>query len=302
MSLAAAIALCVGLIAPISDNQTTTPKPQPSGRAAVSSAKMTNGDVIQMISAGLSEQVIMEAIRQASAKNFDLTPAGLVALKKAGASDTLILSMQAGDARAGNGGSAAADAASPARVSPAVSSEKKSLAGVLPAIPAAVRTEDGVYYAEDRSVHRIEAKTPYQTRTGSTAVSRLTFGIKKARLNAMLPGLSADLQVSQSPGFYVHLAENESVGEYYLVRFTVKQQQGRRELEVGSAGFGKAQAGFAEKDIFLVDAKRLDRDIYFVTPKTALPAGEYSLLVVPQVTGSGQTGLTPRKIFDFGVR
>jgi hypothetical protein len=152
------------------------------------------------------------------------------------------------------------------------------------------------------TVRRIEAKTPYQTRTGSTAVARLTFGIKKKRLNAMLAGLAADVQVSQSPSFYIHVTDNESVGEYYLIKFTVKQQVGRRELEVASAGFGKAQTGFAEQDIFLVDTKRIDKDIYIVTPKVGLSAGEYCLLVVPQATLSGQTGLTPRKIFDFSVR
>jgi hypothetical protein len=299
MCCVAAIVLCVGLIAPLSNDQTTTSKPQRPARTAASAAKMTNHDVIQMISAGLSDQVIIGSIRQASAKNFDLSPMGLVALKKGGASDALIVFMQTGEAPAS---SDAVPAVGTPPDKPAVSTEKTAAPSGSPAIPPVVVSEDGVYYVDGPSVHRIEARTPYQTRTGSTAVSRLTLGIKKARLNAMLPGLSADLQVSQSPKFYVHTAENESVGEYYLIRFTVKQAQGRRELEVGSAGLGKAQAGFAEKDIYLIEAKRLEKNIYVVTPKVALPAGEYSLLVVPQVTGSGQTGLTPRKIFDFGVR
>lgn len=55
---------------------------------------MTNADVIQMVSAALSEQVIITSIRQAPAKNFDLTPTGLIALKKAGVSDSVILVMQ----------------------------------------------------------------------------------------------------------------------------------------------------------------------------------------------------------------
>ena len=55
---------------------------------------MTNGDVIQMVSAALSEQVITTSIRQAPARDFDLTPPGLIALKKAGVSDKVILVMQ----------------------------------------------------------------------------------------------------------------------------------------------------------------------------------------------------------------
>jgi hypothetical protein len=55
---------------------------------------MTNADVIQMVTAKLSEQVIVTSIRQAPAKDFDLTPTGLIALKKAGVSDAVILVMQ----------------------------------------------------------------------------------------------------------------------------------------------------------------------------------------------------------------
>ena len=56
--------------------------------------KMTNDDIVQMAAAGLSEQIITTAIRQAPAKEFDLTPAGLIALKKAGVPDAVVLVMQ----------------------------------------------------------------------------------------------------------------------------------------------------------------------------------------------------------------
>ncbi len=55
---------------------------------------MTNADVIQMVTAALSEQVIITSIRQAPVRDFDLTPTGLIALKKAGVSDSVILVMQ----------------------------------------------------------------------------------------------------------------------------------------------------------------------------------------------------------------
>ena len=58
------------------------------------SKMMTNDDVIQLVTAGLSEQVVTTSIRQAPARNFDLTPTGLIALKKAGVSDAVILAMQ----------------------------------------------------------------------------------------------------------------------------------------------------------------------------------------------------------------
>lgn len=279
--------------------QTQKPPAKPSPAVAPApDGNLTNADVIQMVGAGLSEAIIVGAIRQAPGRNFDLTPMGLVSLKKAGASDNLIISMQ-------NGGAPVAlpkaEAAAPAPsiaadVNVPATGDSTSLA------PAAVLAEDGLYYVDGANVRRIEPKTPYQTRTGSTAVSRLTMGIKKAKLNAMLLGLTAEFQVATAPQFYLHLAESESIGEYYLVKFTVNQSQGRRQLEVGSKGLGKAQTGFTEKDIFLTDVKRIQKDVYLLSPKLGLSVGEYGLLVVASVAGSAQTSLTPRKIFDFGVR
>jgi len=55
---------------------------------------MTNNEVIQLVTASLSEQVIITSIRQAPTKTFDLSPTGLLALKKAGVTDAVILVMQ----------------------------------------------------------------------------------------------------------------------------------------------------------------------------------------------------------------
>lgn len=119
----------------------------------------------------------------------------------------------------------------------------------------------------------------------------------------MLQGLRSDLQVGTTPQFYIHLDQvlgtTESVGEYYLVRFTVKESQGRREIEVASRNFTKFQSGFPEKDLFQIEAKRVMKDVYLITPKSALSGGEYGLLQLPQ---GGAASPSPKKIFDFGVR
>jgi hypothetical protein len=292
--------VCLGFLGGSIAAQGTKPPAKAPAKPAAPDTRMTNADIIQMAGAGLSEQVIVGAIKQAAGKNFDLTPMGLVNLKKAGVSDSVIVAMQGNTVDPPAAKPAETKAPAPERVEPPKTSPApaKDSGGV----PATVIAEDGVYLIDGVKVTRMEAKAPYQTRTGSTAVSRLTLGIKKAKLNAMLPGLAAEVITTRAPQFYVHLADAESIGDYYLVQFTPNQGQGRRQLEVGSAGLGKAQAGFAEKDLFLVEAKRIQKDIYTVTPKVALSAGEYALLVVPQATSSAQTGLTPRKIFDFGVR
>jgi hypothetical protein len=65
-----------------------------SKSAGNSTSTMTNNEVIQLVKAGLSEQVVITSIRQAPTKDFDLTPTGLIALKKAKISDAIIVVMQ----------------------------------------------------------------------------------------------------------------------------------------------------------------------------------------------------------------
>jgi hypothetical protein len=66
----------------------------PSKPPSPGPSKMTNDVVIQLVSAGLSEQVVTTSIRHAPRNDFDLTTTGLIALKKAGVSDGVILVMQ----------------------------------------------------------------------------------------------------------------------------------------------------------------------------------------------------------------
>ncbi|HKO61504.1 MAG TPA: hypothetical protein VJV03_10120 [Pyrinomonadaceae bacterium] len=69
------------------DSETSKP-------GSASASRMTNAEVIELVNAGLSEQVIITAIRQAATKDFDVTPTGLIALKKAKVPDAVIVVMQ----------------------------------------------------------------------------------------------------------------------------------------------------------------------------------------------------------------
>lgn len=298
------------VVSGLAEQQTPQPTNPPRGSATpparsttAKPASMTNADVVNMVAAGLSEQIIIASIRDAKAQSFDVSPNGLIGLKKGGVSDSIIaIMMSPGAAPSANAASTDKRPVPPAPSSSAAA-PLATLAPASGAVPPMVAAEAGLYYVGEQGLVRIEAKTPYQTRTGSRLVSRLTLGIKPARINAMLQGLRSDLQVVSAPKFYMHLGQvlgqSESIGEYYLVKFTVKESGGRREIEIGSANFAKFQAGFPEKDLFQMDTKRIDKDIYLMTPKSALGGGEYGILQLPQ--GSSPAPL-PRKIYDFGVR
>jgi hypothetical protein len=77
-----------------SDRASSSREPSKASATETAGSKMTNDDVIQLVTGGLSDDVIGTSIRRASATAFDLTPTGLIALKKARVSDTLILFMQ----------------------------------------------------------------------------------------------------------------------------------------------------------------------------------------------------------------
>lgn len=55
---------------------------------------MTNAEVITLHQAGLSSEIIVNAISQAPSRQFDLSPSALLALKSAGVAEAVILAMQ----------------------------------------------------------------------------------------------------------------------------------------------------------------------------------------------------------------
>src|SRR5262245_35373291 len=84
-------------------------------------ASMTNDDVIKMAKAGIAEDVIVTAIRQAPRRNFDLTATGLIELKLGKVPDSVVRAMQALDAPKPDPSPAPPPVAPPPAPAPAVS-------------------------------------------------------------------------------------------------------------------------------------------------------------------------------------
>lgn len=66
-----------------------------AGQAAPATKPITNADIISMSTVKLSDDVVIGSIQQASTAEFDVSPAGLIALRSAGVSDRVLQSMQA---------------------------------------------------------------------------------------------------------------------------------------------------------------------------------------------------------------
>ena len=75
-----------------------------SPRQAAQAVKpVTNADVVSMTAGKLSDDVIVGAIQQAATTEFDLSPAGLIALRNAGVSDRVLQAIQARGTTASSG-------------------------------------------------------------------------------------------------------------------------------------------------------------------------------------------------------
>jgi hypothetical protein len=93
--------VCAGLVAVVVSLGVHAVAAPPSSTMAAfalqggTTAAMTNEDVIKMSKAGLAEDVIITAIRQAPKRTFDLTANGLIELKLGKVPDAIVRAMQA---------------------------------------------------------------------------------------------------------------------------------------------------------------------------------------------------------------
>lgn len=243
------------------------------------SQSLTVADIRRLVQAGLPEDLIIAKIRQ-NGKAFDLTTDELLDLKKAGASANVLKTM----------------------IDPTTPPSSSSARGAASA-PAAqsgvpIPDEVGVYWAEaGTQLRRIEGIAVSNMRTGSTLASRMTLGLKRARINAQLNGSRAELRITErQPQFVFYLPEDASVGDYVLLRLAEREDV--RQIELGERTMWKEQTGVDHAKQVDFTYTRLKSRIYLLTPKGELQAGEYGFYVASGVELKKATG----RIYDFGIQ
>jgi hypothetical protein len=112
--------------------------------------KLTNADVIAMVAAGLSAEVIVKSIGMASSTDFDVTPTGLIALKKAKVPDGVISAMQ--DSGAIGSGDKGKDVKAPSKYDPSLAAPPKAVAAPAAQGPCAGVELMGLYKEDMRPV------------------------------------------------------------------------------------------------------------------------------------------------------
>jgi hypothetical protein len=293
---------------------------QKSSETQTAVSQLTVDMVIQLHTAGISDDVLISKIKQAN-KPLDLSPAELLKLNEAKVSDRVIQVMM--------------DPAKPVTPAPPAVSQVV-VAGMNVAQPTGatpsstnVATGDpddpdtphdsGIYLLkEGPTKHQMVLLEPAAytgTKTGGLFGAAMTGGLIKAKQKAVMQGNKAATRVSDSqPVFYFYFEDKaaalgkgvwqgggiSSPNQFTCVHLDVnKNTRDTIIMEVGAFG---ASSGTQEKSIMTFKSEKLRPGVYKVTFLSNLESGEYAFMVGSGMAGAGMAGAAmPLQIFDFGI-
>jgi hypothetical protein len=303
----------------------TQPIPQYAGaQPAASSSVLTVEDIVGMLKAGLSEEVVIAKIRKAD-RAFDLSPAQMVDLKKSGVGDAVLTVMI--DPRA---------AVAPAPV-PISLTKLPRASGATPdagvseaAIAANLNNPDaphdsGIYLYSDKDGEKamtLLERAAYQgAKTGGMFLSGLTYGAKKVKTKAIIPGPRASIRAKGGQPVFFFYFEEKSAGlgkagfgaqtvsnpsQFALIK--LEEKKSNRETIIGEFSMWGASSGNNQKEMIPFKSEKIRTGAYRVTLSEALKPGEYCFIgppTTPMVAApmpmAGAMAPGAVDIFDFGV-
>ena len=233
---------------------------------------LTNESVMAMKKAGLSDSLILAKIRTSPTK-FDVSTKGLIALKGAGLSDQIIEAMVSHPGTPGS-------AATPAPAAPAATAAPPAASSTSPR-ETIFHLTDGKYVELRAAVSSIETNVAFFSSSSEL----------------VLKGKKAQYRVSEKqPVFYSAWPANEAP----LVRLKRGDDHDDRNLKISSGAFhpfgGTQKMGVRSEDTIDVESEKDARGLFKLTPKQPLQAGEYGFVLTFGLA-AGASG----KVFDFGV-
>ncbi len=264
-----------------------------------SAKKMTNSDIREMVSIGLSDDIIVDKIHASDSTDFDTSIEALRVLKTAKVSDAVIRAMiNPRPVPIGNVATAQ---------NPPINADPND-----PLSPH----DPGIYmYATGRNgvqMTMLEPTVYSQGKSGGVFASAMTYGIAKVKWKAVVRGAHANTRSSDSKmAFYFYFEEanaglsHASFGgtttpnEFTLLRFDEKKET--RETVVMKANAFGSSSGTDEKANTGFTFAKLKPGVYKVTPSMPLTPGEYCFLSASSMGayGAGSAGAT--RLFDFAV-
>lgn len=180
---------------------------------------LQNEDVLLLVRAGLTDDVVIAKIKQAALVKFVLDPESLVALRKNGVSDRV---MEAMLDRSGRGAPA-----------PAISPSRPGVSSVPPA--GSIRSP-GAADADPATV-AIAADGGAIVLTPSAGTTTSVWAYFKMMRYTNVVGLRADVRlITRRPEFLVRARQVQN--RYYIVRLDQDQDDGVRSVKIKTGVFG----------------------------------------------------------------
>ncbi len=295
---------------PAGKQNTATQAPKKSApKATPGAAAMTNQDVIKMVQAGISEDLIIAKIKQ-SRTRFDTSVDGLVALKSAGVSERLLsVIMDPKSAPAAASPAAANPPAAPRpALAPADTGPKPAVAtgaGTTPRTkPESVEighapANYGVYIAQGgelKPLGRIQTKVQV-SKFRTLLKSVVPFVRQKVDVN--IPGAHSTSRFEAlRPTFYAFFPSSRDVSKFKLLQAKITGQNfDQRTVANASIMFSTEQ----NQDEVRCDIGPTPvKDLYRIAPREDLPTGEFGL--VEGNTGSkSASNIEILDVYDFAI-
>lgn len=252
--------------------------------------RLTNEDVIGMVAAGLSDDVIITKIHSISGADqlrFDTSVKGLAALKAANVSDAVIKVM----------------------VNPALPPAVVVAAGTAVTLdPNLPPPEVGVYWKDGPVFNLIQGKAVSQSKVGGRAGSFFSHGMRSMHWDAYLLGPTSENRVKdRRPLFYLYVPDGSSASDFALIRLEKKDD--RREFQIGSfGGMSGGKAGVKRDKELPFKSEHVGIRYYRLTLDQDLKPGEYAFFLgtgeqamMGKSGSSGSGGAASGRVFDFTI-
>jgi hypothetical protein len=212
---------------------------------------MTNQDVIKLVKAKISEDLIIAKIRQSKTK-FDVSVDGLVALKEAGVSDNLIAVMMDPSAPAAPPPAAPAPSPAPKPAFPAANGPKEvapvdanaapKAAAAKPASATSAPANYGVYIWSDGELKPLgRVQTKVQISKFRSLLKSIPFVRQKVDIN--IPGAHSTSRYDLvRPTFFAFFPASRDVSKFKLLQCKITGQKfDQRTLANASIMFSTEQ-------------------------------------------------------------
>jgi PDZ domain len=237
------------------------------------SQRLTNQDVIDMTSLGLSDDVVIDKIHATEDTEFDTGISGLKALKAAKVSDAVIRAM----------------------INPHPATTPAKSTGLASSKAADQRAPDevGVYLIVQGQLAEMEPEI-VGWQTGGVLKRDVTLGLTKGHVNGKIMNPKSPIQVSCPVVFAIRTPEGTSVTEYQLLR--LDQKSNRREFRAMTGGIIHASGG-AERNSIPFEPKKIASRTWKIS-LNSLRQGEYGLLP-PGVSSASIS--SNGKMYTFGI-